>query len=346
MSHRRLHILVALLCTGLWAGAIWLGHTSGHLRFLDRLESALSDVRTLARGVKAPPDLVTIVAIDDTIVKLGGTYPLPRAEIAKIVEAIARLEPKVIAIDLLLVDKGPADGDAALAKSLAAQSDRAGGGGGIFEHRSAFRRGRRAAGPPAEGRPLPAAAPGICRPRGSRHRQCDDGPDRHAAVGPDAVPDTRQDRIVVSASCRICRDRQAADDRARPPAVRRPADRDRFRLCAADFLLRPAPHHSHRQRRKSDRRPDRQGGHSGPDRRPRRDRNRRRRLLSDAVRFTDAGRGNHFHRDHASGRRGRRGARPAGSHRRGHHDDPASDAAGRFAGVAAKRDRSARRSAR
>ena len=110
MSHRRLHILVALLCTGLWAGAIWLGHTSGHLRFLDRLESALSDMRTLARGVKAPPDLVTIVAIDDTIVKLAGTYPLPRAEIAKIIEAIARLEPKVIAIDLLLVDKRPADG--------------------------------------------------------------------------------------------------------------------------------------------------------------------------------------------------------------------------------------------
>ena len=77
-------------------------------------------MRTLARGVKAPPDLVTIVAIDDTMVKLGGAYPLPRAEIAKIVEAIARLEPKVIAIDLLLVDKGPADGDAALAKSLAA----------------------------------------------------------------------------------------------------------------------------------------------------------------------------------------------------------------------------------
>ncbi|NOJ46216.1 CHASE2 domain-containing protein [Bradyrhizobium archetypum] len=121
MSRRRLHILVALLCTGLWAGAIWLGHSSGHMRFLDRLESALTDVRTLARGVKAPPDLVTIVAIDDTLVKLGGTYPLPRTEIARIVEAIARLEPKVIAVDLLLIDKGPADGDAALAKSFAAR---------------------------------------------------------------------------------------------------------------------------------------------------------------------------------------------------------------------------------
>jgi adenylate cyclase len=118
MSHRRLHILVALLCTGLWAGAIWLGHSNGYLRLLDRLESELTDVRTLMRGAKTPPDLVTIVAIDDATVRLGGSYPLPRAEIAKIVEAIARLEPKVTAIDLLLVDKRPADGDAELAKSF------------------------------------------------------------------------------------------------------------------------------------------------------------------------------------------------------------------------------------
>ena len=121
MSNRRLYILVALLCTGLWAVAICLGHSNGQLRLLDRIESALTDLRTLARGVKAPPDLVTIVAIDDGIVKHGGTYPLPRMEIARIVDAIAQFEPKVIAVDLLLVDKGPADGDAALAKSFAAR---------------------------------------------------------------------------------------------------------------------------------------------------------------------------------------------------------------------------------
>ena len=207
MSRRRLHILVALLCTGLWAGAIWLGHTSGHLRFLDRLESALSDVRTLARGVKAPPDLVTIVAIDDTIVKLGGTYPLPRAEIARIVEAIARLEPKVIAIDLLLVDKGPADGDAALAKSLAA-SPTVLAAAAVFSNTvqpSAENDGPLARLPKADRflLPLPAFA------------------DR-AEVGianvttgqtgtPLSVPmlfrTQRQDRIVVSASCRLHRDR-------------------------------------------------------------------------------------------------------------------------------------------
>ena len=120
MGNRHRHILIALLCTGVWAAAIWLGHSNGHMRFLDRLESALTDARTLVRGAKTPPDLVTIVAIDDGMVKLGSTYPLPRAELAGIVEAIARLKPKVIAIDLLLVDKGPADADAALAKSLAA----------------------------------------------------------------------------------------------------------------------------------------------------------------------------------------------------------------------------------
>jgi adenylate cyclase len=121
MANRRLYIVVALLCTGVWATAIGLAHSSGQLRFLNRLESALTDLRTLARGVRAPPDLVTIVAIDDAVVSQGGTYPLPRMEIAGIVDAIARLEPRVIAVDLLLVDKGSEAGDAALAKSFAAR---------------------------------------------------------------------------------------------------------------------------------------------------------------------------------------------------------------------------------
>src|SRR3954451_23976707 len=93
MNRPRLQILTALLCTGLWAGAIWLAHSGGHLRFLDRLEAALSDARTLARGIQVPAGPATLRAIYVTVVRLGGAYPLPRAEIAKIVEAIARLEP-------------------------------------------------------------------------------------------------------------------------------------------------------------------------------------------------------------------------------------------------------------
>ena len=339
MSNRRRHILVALLCTAVWAVAIWLGHSNGYLRFLDRLESALTDVRTLVRGVKAPPDLVTIVAIDDGIVKHGGTYPLPRMEIARIVDDIARLEPKVIAVDLLLIDKGSADGDAALAKSFAARPTVL-AAAAVFPDTvqpSAESEGPLARLPAADRflLPLPAftehAEVGIANVM--------TGQTGTPLVGPDAVPDPRQGRVVVSASCRLDRDRQAADDRARPPVVWRPADRDRDQLCVADFLLRPAPHHSHGQRRKPGRRQDRPGRHSGADCRPGCDRNRRRRFLPDAVQFTDAGGGNHFHRHHASGFRRRRRARSARSHRRDHDSDRAAVAAGRSAGLAAKRGR-------
>jgi adenylate cyclase len=120
MNSRRLQMLVALMLAGTWGAGIWTGHASGYLRFLDRVESTLTDLRTLIRGAKAPPDIVTIVAIDDALVKRGTTYPLARIDLANIVDAIARLGPKVIAIDLLLVDRGTAEGDAALAKSFAA----------------------------------------------------------------------------------------------------------------------------------------------------------------------------------------------------------------------------------
>lgn len=119
MRNRRLHTLIALLLAGLWGAAIYLGHAGGQLKFLDRIESTLTDLRTLVRGVKVPPDIVTIVAIDDGMVKRGGAYPPSRSDLAKIVDAIAQLGPKVIAVDLLLVDHGPADGDAALANSFA-----------------------------------------------------------------------------------------------------------------------------------------------------------------------------------------------------------------------------------
>ena len=120
MIGRRLQTSLAVILAAIWGGAIYLEHSEGRLQFLDRIESAIVDIRTLVRGKRSPPDLVTIVAIDDNAVKLRGVYPLPRIDLAKIVEAIATLEPKVIAIDLLLIDDGSVDGDAALAKSLEA----------------------------------------------------------------------------------------------------------------------------------------------------------------------------------------------------------------------------------
>lgn len=119
MRSRRVQILVALVLTALWGAGIYAAHAKGHLRFLDRLEATLTDWRTQVRGVRQPPDLVTIVAIDDTVVKRGGSYPLPRADLARVVDAIVQFKPKVIGIDLLLVDRSAAIGDATLANTLA-----------------------------------------------------------------------------------------------------------------------------------------------------------------------------------------------------------------------------------
>lgn len=119
MRSRRVQILVALVLTALWGAGIYAAHANGHLRFLDRLEATLTDWRTQVRGVRQPPDLVTIVAIDDTVVKRGGSYPLPRADLARVVDAIVQFKPKVIGIDLLLVDRSAAIGDATLANTLA-----------------------------------------------------------------------------------------------------------------------------------------------------------------------------------------------------------------------------------
>src|SRR3954451_3751326 len=119
MRHPHLQTLIALVLAGLWGFTVYFAHGHGHLRFLDRIESTMTDLRTLVRGTRVPPDLVTIVAIDDTLVKQGGSYPVARADLARIVETIAKLEPKVIAVDLLLVDRVTEEGDDALAKSLA-----------------------------------------------------------------------------------------------------------------------------------------------------------------------------------------------------------------------------------
>jgi adenylate cyclase len=118
MDSRHLQTLIAVFASALWGAAVYFAHERSHLNFLDRIESAMTDLRTLARGVRMPPDFVTIVAIDDAVVKQGGSYPLARIDLARIIDAIARLEPKVIAVDLLLVDRGTNDGDEALERAL------------------------------------------------------------------------------------------------------------------------------------------------------------------------------------------------------------------------------------
>ncbi len=116
----RLQNLLAVALAGLWGGGVYFAHSHGRLRSLDRAEAAITDFRTVLRGVRTPPDLVTIVEIDDAVANKFGSYPLARSDLAKIVDAIAGLKPRVLALDLLLLDKGAGEGDDALAKALGA----------------------------------------------------------------------------------------------------------------------------------------------------------------------------------------------------------------------------------
>ncbi|PZV39601.1 CHASE2 domain-containing protein [Mesorhizobium kowhaii] len=118
MSRRALPTLIALILAGLWGAGLGVAHWRGNLWFLDRVEATMTDLRTLVRGPAKPPELITIVAIDDEAVRHEGTYPLSRATLARLVDTIARLGPKAIALDLLLVDPGAKDNDDALARSL------------------------------------------------------------------------------------------------------------------------------------------------------------------------------------------------------------------------------------
>jgi adenylate cyclase len=118
MSRRALQTLVALVLAGMWGAGLSFIHVRGDAWFLDRIEATMTDLRTIVRGKMPAPDLVTIVAIDDEVVREQGGYPLPRAALAKIIDGIVRFEPKMIVLDLLFVDPGPEAGDRALEQSL------------------------------------------------------------------------------------------------------------------------------------------------------------------------------------------------------------------------------------
>lgn len=110
--------LIALILTALWGLGLGVMHLHGDIPFIDGAEATLTNLRNAVGGSRKPPDVVTIVAIDDETSRVAGHYPLPRATLAKIIDAIAALGPKTIALDMLLLDAGDEAGDAALEQSL------------------------------------------------------------------------------------------------------------------------------------------------------------------------------------------------------------------------------------
>ncbi|SCB40643.1 CHASE2 domain-containing protein [Rhizobium multihospitium] len=118
MRRPPLQTLIALFLTAVWGLGLGVAHLRGDIPFVDGAEATLTNLRNTLGGSFQPPDLVTIVAIDDETSRMAGHYPLPRATLAKMIDAIAALGPKAVALDLLLVDAGDEAGDAALEQSL------------------------------------------------------------------------------------------------------------------------------------------------------------------------------------------------------------------------------------
>src|SRR3712207_1765363 len=118
MGKRHVTTLMAAALAGLWGIGLAFYHWQGSLPLLDRLEAPLTDLRFLVQGPRPAPDGVVIVAIDDQTVRETGSYPLPRATMARLVRSLGRMKPKVVALDILFVDHGPPDGDLALATAL------------------------------------------------------------------------------------------------------------------------------------------------------------------------------------------------------------------------------------
>ncbi|MFC3643798.1 CHASE2 domain-containing protein [Aquibium oceanicum] len=119
MTGRTAQLIVALVLAGAWGLLLAAGHLRGELPVLERLEATLTDFRLLLRGERQPAGAVAIVAIDDATVQRAGRFPVPRAVLADLLSAIASHEPAVTALDVLLVDEGPADEDRELAEALA-----------------------------------------------------------------------------------------------------------------------------------------------------------------------------------------------------------------------------------
>ena len=154
-------------------------------------------------GRQKPPELITIVAIDDEMVRDEGSYPLSRATLARIVDAITRFKPKAIAIDLLLVDSGAKDVDEALALSLRGSRKRNRCRGGLSGRQTNGSRGRWAPRPSAECRPVPVAPESVLGCHRCRRRERGYRLDGNASVRPVAVSDRGSDgSVFLLAGCR------------------------------------------------------------------------------------------------------------------------------------------------
>ncbi|MFE1598976.1 CHASE2 domain-containing protein [Methylobacterium sp. ID0610] len=118
LTARAVHTGLLLGLAALWSGLLAAWHLDGREVVFDRLEVPLLDARFLLVGPRPAPRDVVVVALDDEAIREAGTYPLPRAELARLVRAIAGQHPRAIGLDVLLLDRGREEADAVLEAAL------------------------------------------------------------------------------------------------------------------------------------------------------------------------------------------------------------------------------------
>jgi adenylate cyclase len=101
-----------------WGGFLGARHLAAVGSGLDQLENLSLDWRYSLVGPRIPPPGVVIAAIDEDTIRQAGSFPLPRNVLAKIVRGLARYNPQVICVDVLLLDPGKPDTDRELADAL------------------------------------------------------------------------------------------------------------------------------------------------------------------------------------------------------------------------------------
>ncbi|ABG30208.1 putative cyclase [Roseobacter denitrificans OCh 114] len=102
-----------------WVLTLIIPYMSGRAGFFDPLEYRLLDVRHVLIGPRAAASDIVIVAIDDeTLAAAPAELQSRRQLLARIISNIAQSDARVLALDVLLADPGPAEDDAALAAAL------------------------------------------------------------------------------------------------------------------------------------------------------------------------------------------------------------------------------------
>lgn len=103
--------LLALVCLAI---SLLLGWTA----YGRRINDIFYDLYFRRRGPQKPSAEIVIVAIDDATLSAYGPLPLDRSRLAQGIAALRAAQPSLIALDLLLTDRGPADSDRQLQAAL------------------------------------------------------------------------------------------------------------------------------------------------------------------------------------------------------------------------------------